>query len=111
MLVSRPVLTARTHLRLHAELLKLQSEVDLDALTNTTRTMVSEFAEEVVPFAVELSQSLVRPLFFLLRVEKPCADGAVHARRSSRTVGSCKSTSRRARRTRVVAKCTRTSAR
>ncbi|GAA5899248.1 hypothetical protein JCM8208_001596 [Rhodotorula glutinis] len=45
--------------RILQELLKLQSEVDLDALTNTTRTMVSEFAEEVVPFAVELSQSLV----------------------------------------------------
>jgi hypothetical protein len=45
-----------------AELLKLSSEVDLDALTNTTRTMVSEFSEEVVPFAVELSQSLVSTL-------------------------------------------------
>lgn len=47
---------------LPAELLKLSSEVDLDALTNTTRTMVGEFSEEVVPFAVELSQSLVRSL-------------------------------------------------
>ncbi|KAM0754334.1 ARM repeat-containing protein [Meredithblackwellia eburnea MCA 4105] len=41
------------------ELLKLSNEVDLDALTNTTRTLCSEFAEEVTPFAVELSQSLL----------------------------------------------------
>ena len=41
-------------------MLKLSSEVDLDALTNTTRSMVAEFSEEVVPFALELSQSLVR---------------------------------------------------
>lgn len=43
-----------------AELLKLSTEVDLDTLTNTTRSMVTEFSEEVVPFAVELAQSLVR---------------------------------------------------
>lgn len=47
------------------ELLKLSSEVDLDALTNTTRSMVAEFSEEVVPFALELSQSLVSPLALL----------------------------------------------
>lgn len=50
-----------------AELLKLSNEVDLDALTNTTRALVSEFQDDVAPFAVELTQSLVRffDLFFL----------------------------------------------
>jgi hypothetical protein len=48
-------------------LLKLSSEVDLDALTNTTRSMVAEFSEEVVPFALELSQSLVRLSSLFLR--------------------------------------------
>lgn len=47
------------------ELLKLADEVDLDALTNTTRSLVAEFAEEVVPFAVELTQSLVCSLLSL----------------------------------------------
>lgn len=47
-------------LDVYVELLKLSSEVDLDALTNTTRSLVAEFSEEVVPFALELSQSLVR---------------------------------------------------
>lgn len=37
----------------------MSNEVDLDALTNTTRSLVAEFAEEVVPFAVELSGQLV----------------------------------------------------
>ncbi|GAA5932308.1 uncharacterized protein JCM15063_001186 [Sporobolomyces koalae] len=53
--------------RILQELLKLSSEVDLDALTNTTRTMVSEFSEEVVPFAVELSQSLAESYRRLLQ--------------------------------------------
>ncbi|GAA6037955.1 hypothetical protein JCM8097_009507 [Rhodosporidiobolus ruineniae] len=44
--------------RILQELLKLATEVDLDSLTNTTRAMVTEFASEVVPFAVELAQSL-----------------------------------------------------
>ncbi|BGP14532.1 hypothetical protein JCM10213_005180 [Rhodosporidiobolus nylandii] len=53
--------------RILQELLKLASEVDLDALTNTTRSMVTEFSEEVVPFAVELSQSLVESYRRLLQ--------------------------------------------
>ncbi|GAA6059439.1 hypothetical protein JCM10212_005378 [Sporobolomyces blumeae] len=53
--------------RILQELLKLSSEVDLDALTNTTRTMVTEFSEEVVPFAVELSQSLAESYRRLLQ--------------------------------------------
>ncbi|GAA5825525.1 hypothetical protein JCM3770_004314, partial [Rhodotorula araucariae] len=53
--------------RILQELLKLSSEVDLDALTNTTRSMVGEFSEEVVPFAVELSQSLVESYRRLLQ--------------------------------------------
>ncbi|GAA5967114.1 hypothetical protein JCM11641_000445 [Rhodosporidiobolus odoratus] len=53
--------------RILQELLKLASEVDLDALTNTTRTMVTEFSEEVIPFAVELSQSLVESYRRLLQ--------------------------------------------
>lgn len=48
--------------RIMQELLKMTDEVELDALTNTTRSLVAEFAEEVVPFAVELSASLVRAL-------------------------------------------------
>ncbi|CEQ41895.1 SPOSA6832_03660, partial [Sporobolomyces salmonicolor] len=53
--------------RILQELLKLSSEVDLDALTNTTRSMVTEFSEEVVPFAVELSQSLAESYRRLLQ--------------------------------------------
>ncbi|GJN87375.1 hypothetical protein Rhopal_000324-T1 [Rhodotorula paludigena] len=53
--------------RIMQELLKLASEVDLDALTNTTRTMVGEFSEEVVPFAVELAQSLIESYRRLLQ--------------------------------------------
>jgi hypothetical protein len=49
------------------ELLKLADQVDLDALTNTTRALVSEFAAEVVPFAVQLSQQLVSLSFRLPR--------------------------------------------
>jgi len=45
--------------RIMQELLKLSSEVDLDAITNTTRSMVGEFQEEVLPFAAELTTSLV----------------------------------------------------
>ncbi|KAI5474959.1 hypothetical protein MNV49_002143 [Pseudohyphozyma bogoriensis] len=45
--------------RIMQELLKLANEVDLDALTNTTRSLVQEFQEEVIPFAVELTQSLM----------------------------------------------------
>ncbi|SCV67913.1 BQ2448_5524 [Microbotryum intermedium] len=44
--------------RIIQELLKLSNEVDLDALTNTTRSIVGEFQVEVMPFAVELTQSL-----------------------------------------------------
>ncbi|KDE03158.1 hypothetical protein MVLG_06352 [Microbotryum lychnidis-dioicae p1A1 Lamole] len=44
--------------RIIQELLKLSNEVDLDALTNTTRALVGEFQFEVTPFAVELTQSL-----------------------------------------------------
>ncbi|GAA5866795.1 hypothetical protein JCM3774_001803 [Rhodotorula dairenensis] len=53
--------------RILQELLKLSSEVDLDALTNTTRSMVAEFSEEVVPFALELSQSLAESYRRLLQ--------------------------------------------
>ncbi|BGP23398.1 nonsense-mediated mRNA decay protein [Rhodotorula toruloides] len=53
--------------RILQELLKLSSEVDLDSLTNTTRSMVSEFSDEVVPFAVELSHSLVESYRRLLQ--------------------------------------------
>ncbi|KAK4050929.1 Nonsense-mediated mRNA decay protein 5 [Microbotryomycetes sp. JL221] len=44
--------------RVIQELLKMSNEVDLDALTNTTRSLVGEFQQEVTPFAVELTQSL-----------------------------------------------------
>ncbi|GAA6019455.1 hypothetical protein JCM10207_001394 [Rhodosporidiobolus poonsookiae] len=53
--------------RILQELLKLASEVDLDSLTNTTRSMVTEFADEIVPFAVELAQSLVESYRRLLQ--------------------------------------------
>ncbi|GAA5884573.1 hypothetical protein JCM6882_005303 [Rhodosporidiobolus microsporus] len=53
--------------RILQELLKLATEVDLDNLTNTTRSMVTEFSEEVVPFAVELTQSLVASYSRLLQ--------------------------------------------
>ncbi|GAA5829387.1 hypothetical protein JCM11251_005030 [Rhodosporidiobolus azoricus] len=53
--------------RILQELLKLATEVDLDNLTNTTRSMVTEFSEEVVPFAVELTQSLVSSYSRLLQ--------------------------------------------
>lgn len=62
----RPTRAVKTDPRRYpAELLKLSSEVDLDALTNTTRSMVAEFSEEVVPFALELSQSLVSSSFIV----------------------------------------------
>lgn len=44
----------------------MTNEVELDALTNTTRSLVAEFAEEVVPFAVELSEQLVSSRSFLV---------------------------------------------
>ncbi|GAA5868690.1 hypothetical protein JCM8547_003784 [Rhodosporidiobolus lusitaniae] len=53
--------------RILQELLKLSTEVDLDALTNTTRSLVTEFSEEVIPFAVELAQSLVESYRRLLQ--------------------------------------------
>jgi len=46
----------------------------LDALTNTTRSLVSEFQDEVAPFAVELTQSLVRPSYAASPPCSPIAD-------------------------------------
>lgn len=57
----------RLTLERHAELLKLANEVDLDTLTNTTRSLCAEFSEEVVPFAVELTEQLVRLSSLVLR--------------------------------------------
>ncbi|KAM0788606.1 hypothetical protein ACM66B_001727 [Microbotryomycetes sp. NB124-2] len=53
--------------RVIQELLKLSNEVDLDALTNTTRSLVSEFQDEVTPFAAELTQSLTESFSRLVR--------------------------------------------
>lgn len=53
--------------RIMQELLKMTNEVELDALTNTTRSLVAEFAEEVVPFAVELSEQLMATYARLIR--------------------------------------------
>lgn len=53
--------------RIMQELLKMTNEVELDALTNTTRSLVAEFAEEVVPFAVELSEQLMATYVRLIR--------------------------------------------
>ena len=46
--------------RIMEELLKMTNQVDIDALTTATRSLVTEFSVEVIPFAVDLSKSLVR---------------------------------------------------
>ena len=45
--------------RIMEELLKMTNQVDIDALTAATRSLVTEFSVEVIPFAVDLSRSLV----------------------------------------------------
>ncbi|KAK4703327.1 hypothetical protein P7C70_g2895, partial [Phenoliferia sp. Uapishka_3] len=53
--------------RYEDKLLKLANEVDLDTLTNTTRSLCAEFSEEVIPFAVELTQQLIGSYSRLVR--------------------------------------------
>lgn len=43
-----------------AELLKLANEVDLDALADTFRKLVDDFAEELVPYTEQLTASLAQ---------------------------------------------------
>lgn len=39
------------------EMLKLGNEVDIDALVDTSRKLVEDFSEELIPFAVDLTAS------------------------------------------------------
>lgn len=44
------------------KLLQLANEVDVDALSNVMEEFVEVFASELTPFAVQLTEQLVRPI-------------------------------------------------
>lgn len=52
--------------RLMQELLKMSEETDIDALSKPTKALVTNFPDELLPFATEISTTMVRPLFRML---------------------------------------------
>jgi hypothetical protein len=48
------------------ELLKMSEETDIDALSKPTKALVTNFPDELLPFATEISTTMVRPLFRIL---------------------------------------------
>lgn len=49
--------------RLMQELLKLSEETDIDPLSKPTRALVTNFPDELLPFATDISTQMVRALY------------------------------------------------
>lgn len=55
--------------RLMQELLKMSEETDIDALSKPTRALVTNFPDELLPFATEISTTMVSALVLLSKQE------------------------------------------
>jgi len=62
--------------RLMQELLKLSDETDLDVLTQAKEKIVANFSEELLPFAVEITQHMANSFMRLVRENMASADAA-----------------------------------
>lgn len=62
--------------RLMQELLKLSDETDLDVLMTTQEKIVSTFAEELLPFSVQLVQTMANTYMRLVQENRAGAEGA-----------------------------------